>query len=177
MADFHDDITRAIGQVVVEWGKLDRELRYIACEIAAPDMNTAAVMIIQQIKMRDLIKGIKAAVFSITRGKIPFPAIDATLNTINSDIRTERNRIVHDHWILPDTGAAYRYNANKTGNINSEKGSGNKFLTIVCAQQVSIEKVIALSAKIEQSRSDLRRHINNLLAQQSDKLNKRYEIR
>jgi hypothetical protein len=97
------ETAQALGHLVMIYSGLERTLsRFlgIMLQLSYP----AGDAVLGNIDARTTIKVIRAYGFARRPNDKWYDDLDETLKTIDNQLRDERNRMVHDLWVLADTG-------------------------------------------------------------------------
>lgn len=94
-----EDHLAAIGAVCVSWSMLESQLNaFLSCLLPPEDKNTFAIFM-GTCDFRTKIELTRALAHERLKDRKVFDRLDAFLNTIDMQLRPERNRFVHDMWL------------------------------------------------------------------------------
>ena len=95
-----DAHARAIGHVCIAWGNLEVVIDSLLSKLIPLTNNPVAVVLCHNIDMREKLKIIDGLAFMKQPDNRWFSFLHEAINDIDNLIRPERNRMVHDHWLL-----------------------------------------------------------------------------
>ncbi|WP_305097397.1 hypothetical protein [Croceibacterium aestuarii] len=132
-----EDLHRAIGRVVYEWAHLEDGVDALVFDLAAiltrafydeRGAGLAYMLLTSNLDLRANIATAKALALQAAED-LPdlFVELDPVLNNIEGELRNERNRFVHDRWIILNEKIVRVKAGSK---ISRERGSGQHRLDI-----------------------------------------------
>lgn len=157
----YEKLHEALGDLVREWAWLEEGVVHLIFDLAAvgsrsfyEDQNVAAfcTIVASNIDLRTSINIAKALAFSVREEIGNFEQIEKTLNEINNDLRNERNRFVHDQWMVSYSDRIVRFR--KGTRIPRQPGSGERKLELSSAERYgSINHIQRLAVRVREVRS------------------------
>jgi len=109
-----DDHAVAIGHVCFAWAELESDLNQMFTMLTLLNQQgDAAEVVSLNIDMRQKIEIVKALAFVKKSSDEWFNELLAVLNEIDNGLRPERNRNIHDYWLVhhPSRGETTRHSA------------------------------------------------------------------
>jgi hypothetical protein len=93
------DHAREIGNLCIAWSRLELEVTVFLYTLMQPVGNLEAIIPITNIDFREKLDAVLALGFHKKRSDDWFAKLRAAINEIGNDLRPQRNRFVHDHWL------------------------------------------------------------------------------
>lgn len=160
MGEPYDDLYLAIGRVVYEWSWLEQDIAALIFDLSAihsrqfyedDGVGVVSEIFAEDIDLRTNISIAKSLAKQVVEHPDLFDRVEAILNTVNAELRNERNRYVHDTWfVLGKKPIRYK----RGTSIRKVPPSGEKALELG-AQKVfeSFEEVSKLADAIHEARN------------------------
>lgn len=93
------DQLAAIGSVSVAWAYLDQSTSRFATCMLLPAEHQDIAIIADAVEFRSRIGLIRSIAYNHVEDRGAFDALDKLLVFVESDLRSERNRVTHDQWL------------------------------------------------------------------------------
>jgi hypothetical protein len=94
-----------IGRLCVLWSGLEWDLTLLLAALSAVEDPTSKNVLLGSMDMREKIPAVLALAFKRQRSERWFDSLSTLLNAIWNELRPERNRMVHDFWMIVPTEA------------------------------------------------------------------------
>lgn len=147
--------------MVYEWAHLESAVADLVFDLSSlhseafynmPGVTEVASVLHSSLELRPNIEVAKALAFSLDEPEL-FERLEPCLNRISNEHRTDRNRYVHDRWVI----SGQRIVRVKLGTrIANAPGSGDRYLEKTSAKDfTSFEEVEDFIARIHRERLEL----------------------
>lgn len=138
----------AMGYIVALWSSLETATRH-CLYTWLPHKDQDFHLILAQMDMKARLASLKAIAFE-RLAPSDFDICEAWINSINTDLRNYRNRLVHDQWSPPSDLSAkpHTFRVNTNAKITRSPGSGSKQLLRQSATPVSVRELELFASDI-----------------------------
>jgi hypothetical protein len=103
----HEHAT-AIGYMCIGWARLERRLHYCLVDLKAFPSATIGECITADADLRSRIAMLKGVAFARKPDNKWYDAFCSVLNRIDNEMRSERNRYIHDLWLYANLETAMK---------------------------------------------------------------------
>jgi hypothetical protein len=135
-----------IGVVCVLWTKLELMLDVLLLGLLESSCETTASVILTTMNLREKVAAIKVIGFKKKSSDQWFADLDAALNTIDEELRPERNRYVHDYWFAAETGEPVVRVQHKAKLVKPK--AKQIAINYYSAQRIEVGEILALQVRI-----------------------------
>lgn len=88
-----------IGYFCIYWATIENQIDGLLSELTSSLKDDVAVIILANMDFRSKISSVMTLGFNRKPDEKWFSDLKSVLDTIDNEIRTERNRYVHDYWV------------------------------------------------------------------------------
>jgi hypothetical protein len=164
----YEQLELAIGKAAIWWIRLEEGVRHLILTMAMyvdPAFERSPVSILlndvaTNLDIRGLVAAAKAVAHQVDEPSDFYDRAEALLNRIGNDYRNERNRFLHDEWIIgPEWIDRY-----KRGSVVVRPQSRERLvLTRTERQFASIDEVRAFATLLQVANDEIHHMINEVL--------------
>ncbi len=138
-----DKHAQEIGRVCILWSQLELTMAGMLGDLMAIEDATVKNVVISSLDMRGKMQAILPIAFSKKRSDSWFSQLQTEINEIDNKLRPERNRLIHDYWIvMPDTVHRMQHTATVV------RDQRTQLLKLAEHVPVSVGDLLALQIKI-----------------------------
>lgn len=103
-SDPMDEHAQEIGRLSILWSRLELRLTMLLDDLLEIQDRTTLNILLGSLDMRTKVKILMPLAFSKKRSDDWFERLQDELNRIDNELRSERNRMIHDFWTIDERG-------------------------------------------------------------------------
>jgi hypothetical protein len=160
---YPEGIQEALGNVVVLWSNVEAELARAILNLGYLADLEAAKLLVAELDVRSRISALKGICY-IEMNDSDFDEAEEWLNHLDGNLRTHRNRLIHDEWssddfeqLLKGEGRASRDTVRTR--IVREPPSGRRLLQTRTSSRVSAADIAAFCHDLNDARTAISRFV------------------